>query len=191
MTGGTIENMDHKKDAALIAVNLSIQLITASISFIAITGGIVGFILTSKNANWIFNLLYFGAFTFFILSIVFGGKGIEFVKQKGDANDWKTRENGKSNWFAFQSIFIVGGVLCMIVLPFTGQRVVEEENKNLAIIKKLIEQEISNDSIANIINAENQRMASTEINILQQNIKDLNDTIEVLKDKVKNLPISK
>ena len=55
---GGMTNHNHKKDAALIAVGLSTQLIAASLTFIAITGGIITFVLTNKNPTIWFFILY-------------------------------------------------------------------------------------------------------------------------------------
>ena len=136
---------EDKKEAALISVELSTQLIAASLAFIAITGGIITFVLSNRQPNWLFYLLYIISLLAFVASMFFGGKGIQFVKKNGESGNWKTKDNETHNWFDYQTKLILLGIVLVLFLPFTGNKV-EKKNKKLCQIKEILKADLKNRS---------------------------------------------
>lgn len=82
--------------------SLSSQLISSALAMLALEGAFFTFIATQKQLNFCFySLLTLSAF-FFILSIFFGGKGIN--KLRGDIFYEKVNKQSGSPWFNLQAI---------------------------------------------------------------------------------------
>ncbi|MCX2745325.1 hypothetical protein OO013_15715 [Mangrovivirga sp. M17] len=154
------ENEQHKKDAVLISVGLSSQLIAASLAFIAITGGIVTFVLTNRTPTCWFYTLYSFALIAFVVSMYFGGKGIQLVKKSGESGNWKTKDNIDPNWFDYQTKSILFGIVIAVFLPFTGEpkekkndelkQIIEILKLELNLKSESVEQNLTSDSLRNI-----------------------------------------
>lgn len=69
-----------KKEAALISVGLSGQLINAALTLIALSGAFFTFILDKKSPTISFYLCYAFSFVAFTASIFCGGRGTDSVK---------------------------------------------------------------------------------------------------------------
>lgn len=173
MNGGTA-NTD-KQEAAKIVVGLSSQLISASLTFIAINGGIVTFVLTGKEPTFLFYCLFILSLISFVASIVFGGLGIDFVKKKAIAGTWDTKASDTKNWFDYQTRAIFLGILLLIFFPFTGRK----ESKTEVDTKKVIEL-IDKTTALNINLIELQKKDS----LSQYKISELQKEIEELTNKV-------
>lgn len=140
---------EDKKDSANISVGLSSQLIAASLTFIAILGGLITFVLDKKNPTLTFYILYAISFISFITSIYLGGRGIQFVKKAGENGDWKTKEEGKTNWFSYQSLLILIGIVAVGFMPFIGTEKSTEDPK-MNELRHLVKKSIEYDSLTNL-----------------------------------------
>jgi len=144
MSGG-MTDQENKKEAALISVGLSTQLIAASLAFIAIVGGIITFVLINNKPTFWFYALYAISLVSFVASIFFGGRGIHFVKKNGESGDWKTKSDKSRNWFDYQTKSILLGIVIVIFLPFTGTPK-KGKNKELQQIIEVLKLEIEQKS---------------------------------------------
>jgi len=118
--------MNYKKDAANISVNLGTQLINAALTLMAISAGFFTFILDKKSPTFTFYIFYGLTFVCFIVSIFFGGTGIDDIKQRGAKSDWETHPKNSANWFDYQSIALLAGIVCIAIIPFLGNPKKEE-----------------------------------------------------------------
>jgi len=129
--------MDDKKDAANISVGLSTQLINAALTLIVLSGAFLTFILDKKQPTPAFYISYGLAFIAFFISVIFGGKGIQFVKANGEKGDWKTKAPGVPNWFSRQSLFVMIGIFSISILPFLGNDKPDEALQNRLMYKMI------------------------------------------------------
>lgn len=112
---GLVEN---KRFAIDIGVNLSGQLINASLSMLAIIGALFIFIIDKRETSTFFYVLMVVSFLSFIASIFLGGKGINKIREKSfkDKLDLKCSKD----FFNYQAILCIIGILtCLLSFVFT------------------------------------------------------------------------
>ena len=80
--------MENKKDAVNIGVTLSTQLISASLTMIAVLGAFATFIIDKREVGFLFYVLIGISFLSFIASIFIGGKGIDKARKSGFDGKW-------------------------------------------------------------------------------------------------------
>lgn len=130
--------MENKRFAIDIGVNLSGQLINASLSMLAIIGALFIFIIDKRETSIGFYLLMSISFLSFVVSIFLGGKGINKIRNKSFKDKLKLKYSKK--FFNFQAILCIVGILtCLLSFAFTKKseedlNQVKELNKNLEII---------------------------------------------------------
>lgn len=135
---GNLGLMENKRFAIDIGVNLSGQLINASLSMLAIIGALFIFIIDKRETSIVFYILMAVSFLSFVTSIFLGGKGINEVREKSFKN--KLELKCSKDFFNFQAIFCIVGILtCLASFIFTskseeGLNQIKELNKNLEII---------------------------------------------------------
>jgi len=136
---------ENKRTAVLIGVTLSTQLISASLSMLAIVGALVVFMIDKRETNIGFIILFGLGFLSFLFSIIKGGKGIDIVRKQGFQKNWNL--DYSKSFFNAQAIFnIVGIILCLVGFLFTKPKIDEqnEEFKKLnQNFKSLIEYKIA------------------------------------------------
>ena len=106
------DNSD-KKDAVKIGITLSTQIITASLSMIAIIGAFITFVLNKKEVGSYYFACIGISFFFFVLSIFFGGKGIDKARKKGYEGIWDIEQT--KNIFNYQAIAALLGIIFFLV----------------------------------------------------------------------------
>jgi hypothetical protein len=174
---------DDKKDSANISVGLSSQLIAASLTFVAILGGLITFVLDKKNPTTFFYILYVCSFIAFIGSIFCGGKGIQFVKKNGESGNWITKDDTKTNWFSLQSYLVLAGIIIVAFLPFIGEEK-QPDDTEIIELKALIKESQKNDSILNVeIDKLVETINDKRVDDLESKLKTLEDEIIKLKKK--------
>lgn len=67
----------------------------------------------------------------------FGALGIDSVKINGELNVWTTNQTGKINWFNWQAILLVAGIICIGVLPFLGKEKKSDDEKLKPLLEKI------------------------------------------------------
>lgn len=160
--------MENKRFAIDIGVTLSGNLINACLSMLAIIGAIFIFIIEKRTTSIIFYILIFLSFSSFILSIIFGGKGINIARQKAFKN--KLKLNYSKKHFNNQAVTCLLGIIsCLVSIAFTSEKVetnieLININKN---IKKLIDQKeeinLKNDSLKLEIKQLKKRLEKIEL----------------------------
>lgn len=110
--------MSDQKDAVQIGVTLSSQIISASLAMIAVIGAFATFVLDKREVGNFYYALIFGAFLCFVLSIYFGGKGINRARIDGFEGLWEISVTKK--FFNLQATILLVGVILFIISTFTG-----------------------------------------------------------------------
>lgn len=137
--------LEDKQTSVNIGITLSTQLISASLSMIALVGVLFVFILDKKEVGYIFYIFISLSFFSFILSIILGGKGINIVRKEGFDGNWSLSCSKKK--FNYQAVFcLLGIIFCIISIFKTNDKpnnlLIElRETKNL--IKEGIDSERS------------------------------------------------
>lgn len=158
--------MENKRFAIDIGVNLSGQLINASLSMLAIIGALFIFIIDKRETSILFYVLMAISFLSFVVSIFLGGKGINKIREKS-FND-KLELKCSKNFFNYQAFLCIIGILtCLSSFIFT-----KKSDADLNQIKVL------NENLEKII--ENNYSQRNEIKLLENKIK----TIELKFDSI-------
>lgn len=111
--------MSDQKDAVNIGITLSTQIITASLTMIAVIGAFAVFIIDKREIGLSYYLIMGGAFISFILSIFIGGKGINEARKNGYKGTWTIDET--KDLFNRQAIFALIGVILFGISVFVGK----------------------------------------------------------------------
>lgn len=161
--------MENKRFAIDIGVNLSGQLINASLSMLAIIGALFIFIIDKRETTIGFYLLMSISFLSFVISIFLGGKGINRIRKKSFKDKLKLKYSKK--FFNFQAILCIFGILtCLLSFAFTNKN-----DEDLNQIKKL------NENLEYII--QNNSTQKTEIKSLENKLKTIEKKIDSLTKK--------
>ncbi|WP_339884657.1 hypothetical protein [Polaribacter vadi] len=132
--------MENKRFALDIGVNLSGQLINASLSMLAIIGALFIFIIDKRETSSVFYILMSISFISFVISVFLGGKGINKVREESFQGILEL--NYSKKFFNFQAFFCIVGILtCLGSFIFTNKseedlNQIKELNRNL---KEIIE----------------------------------------------------
>lgn len=133
-----IPTQDDKRVAAIAAITLSGQLITASLAMITIEGAFFTFIVDKSSINIGFYLLAITIFICFIVSVVLGGKGINEVYKRGYGGVWDP--TSETNSFNYQAFFNIAGLILFTLLcifsAFPKDNKTEEQIKTLNELMK-------------------------------------------------------
>jgi len=137
--------MSDKKDAVNIGVSLSSQLIAAALAMITVVGAFAAFVLDKKIVGWVYYLIIISSFLSFVISIFFGGKGIDKARKDGYASNWNL-DNTK-NFFKFQALFAFIGIFLFIGSVFIGKEKTIDIQKEIEGQEKAISQLKFTDSL--------------------------------------------
>lgn len=163
--------MENKRFAIDIGINLSGQLINASLSMLAIIGALFIFIIDKRDTSTLFYVLMAISFISFIVSIFLGGKGINIIREKSFKGKLKLKYSRK--FFNLQAIFCIIGILtCIASFIFTSKN---EEDLNQ--IKEL------NNNLENIIDSNSEQ--KNKIKSLENKIKLIEEKLDSIKPKTK------
>ena len=149
--------MENKRFAIDIGVNLSGQLINASLSMLAIIGALFIFIIDKREISMFFYILMAISFLSFVISIFLGGKGINKIREKSfkDKLDLKCSKD----FFNYQAILCIIGILtCLLSFLFTQKN--DAELNQIKVLNENLEKIIESNSIQN-----------SEIKLLENKIK--------------------
>lgn len=159
--------MENKRFALDIGVNLSGQLINASLSMLAIIGALFIFIIDKRETSVEFYVLMSISFLSFVASIFLGGKGINEVREKSFKGNLKLKYSKK--FFNYQALLCIIGILtCLLSFAFTSKNDTE-----------LSQMELLNDNIQKVIDKSEER--KKEIKILENRIELLERKIDSIK----------
>lgn len=111
--------MTDQKDAVNIGVTLSTQIIASSLTMIVVNGAFATFIIDKRDIGLLYYVFIGGAFIAFIISIIFGGKGIDIARKSGFNGSWTLSETKKS--FNWQAITAFTGLILFSISVFIGQ----------------------------------------------------------------------
>jgi len=159
---------DSKKDAVNIGVTLSTQLISASLTMIAVLGAFATFIIDKREIGSLYYVIIGASFIFFVASIFKGGKGINKARKDGFADNWNLEETKSA--FNLQAVFCLLGLLFFISSIFIGK---EKNNNELDRLTRT-EKEIYSIRLLDSLQQD-------EIKNLKQEIKLLNGQLDELK----------
>ena len=121
--------MSDKKDAVNIGVTLSGQLITAALAMIAVIGTFATFIIDKRNVGFGYYLVSGGAFLSFVVSIYFGGKGIDKARKDGFTGNWNL-DNTRA-FFNNQSFTAFLGIALFAISVFLGKEKADDLKDNV------------------------------------------------------------
>jgi hypothetical protein len=170
--------MESKKDAVNIGVTLSTQLISSSLTMIAVLGAFATFIIDKRDVGLNFYILIGISFFAFIISIVSGGNGIDKARKSGFNGDWNLNDTKKS--FNLQALLCGLGLLFFILSIFIGKEKTDTQLDRLSKTEKNIYTFQLTDSLRQV-----------ELMELKEEIKQLNGQLEELKITIKNDTLSK
>lgn len=169
---------DSKKDAVNIGVTLSTQLISASLTMIAVLGAFATFIIDKRDIGFLYYSLIGASFLSFVASIFIGSKGIDKARKDGFDDKWNLTETKSA--FNFQALFCALGLLFFISSIFIGK---EKDNNELDRITKT-EKEIYSIKLID-------SLRQGEVNKLKDEIKLLNGQLDELRATVHNSTLPK
>ncbi len=159
---------DSKKEAVNIGITLSTQLISASLTMIAVLGAFATFIIDKREIGLLYYFLIGASFLSFVASIFIGGKGIDIARKDGFEDQWNI--SGTKSSFNLQSVFCALGLLFFISSIFIGK---EKDSEELYRITQ-VEKEIYSFKILDSLQQE-------EVKKLQEEIKLVNGQLYELK----------
>jgi len=143
-----MSNIEDKRSAVQIGITLSSQLIAAALAMITIIGAFVAFVMDKKVVGTLYYIFVGCSFLSFIISIYFGGKGINQAREDGFTANWNLANT--KDQFNKQGIFSFLGIILFIISLFIG----ETKETNYQKINDRQSQEIKqlkfNDSINKI-----------------------------------------
>lgn len=164
--------MENKRFAIDIGINLSGQLINASLSMLAIIGALFIFIIDKREISIGFYVLMSISFLSFVSSIFLGGKGINKIRKKSFKDKLKLKYSKKL--FNFQAILCIVGILsCLLSFSFTKKS--EEDLNQIKVLNENLEKIIESNS--------NQK---SEIKILENKIESIEQKFDsIIENKTK------
>lgn len=132
---------DNKRFAISTGITISSNLINACLSMLAIIGAIFIFIIEKRQTTFWFYISIFLSFSFFILSIILGSKGINLAREKVFRGKLKLKYTRRH--FNLQAVTCATGIILFILsICFTKEKVLpnvelDKINKNLEDYIKL------------------------------------------------------
>ncbi|MGV9012968.1 MAG: hypothetical protein ACOH13_10285 [Flavobacteriales bacterium] len=133
MSNATVED---KREAVLLGANLSNQLITTALALIAVVGAASTYIMDKREVNALFYVLLSLAFALQVLSIYFGGRGINKARSKGSDGDWD--KGHTKDWYNRQATATLAGAVVLCALFFLGKEKPSEDKGQLKELSKVI-----------------------------------------------------
>lgn len=159
--------MENKKAAVNIGVTLSTQLISASLTMIAVLGAFATFIIDKREVGVLFYVLTGISFLTFIASIIFGGKGIDKARKSGFDGKWRLDDTKQP--FNRQALLCGIGLVFFILSIFTGK---EKSNTHLDRLFKT-EKDIYAIRLIDSLRQIEVKKLTEEINILNGQMEEL------------------
>lgn len=168
--------MENKKAAVQIGINLSSSIFSASLVILAMLSGFSTFILQEKEINFLFwfsLIILFFSFSAFVISIYWGGKGIDKARKDGVTGNWdikftKREFDNQTKWC------ILGLVLFLILFLLNiGNQKQSIPNRETIIMQKTLEELVE-------FQKENNNQMK-EIESLKQQVKLLSISIDSIK----------
>ena len=132
---------EDQREAVLLGANLSNQLITTALALIAVVGAASTYIMDKRDVDTLFYLLLALAFALQVLSIYFGGRGINTARSKGSDGDWG-KELTK-DWYNRQATSTLVGAIVLCALFFVGKDKPSEDKGQLNELTKVIAADIT------------------------------------------------
>lgn len=158
--------MENKRFAINTGITISSNLVSASLSMLAIVGAIFIFIIEKRETTIFFHILILLSFLSFIVSIYYGNKGINLAREKAYKGKLKLKYTKKH--FNLQAITcLIGIILCVLSILFTTEK--KESNTELENINRNFEKLIELDKSK----SKNIDSLILEINILKERIERL------------------
>lgn len=156
--------MENKRFAIDIGVNLSGQIINASLSMLAIIGALFIFIIDKRETSGFFYLFMILSFLSFVISIFFGGKGINKIREK--SFNGKLELKSSKDFFNYQAILCLVGILtCLLSFIFTQKN--NEDLNQIRVLNKNLEKIIKSNTVQ-----------KNEIKLLEYKIKFIEQKID-------------
>lgn len=172
---------EYKKEAVKIGVTLSSQLISASLTMIAVLCAFATFIIDTRKVGLLFYIIIVVSFLAFVLSIIYGGKGIDKARKSGYANNWNLDDT--KNSFNCQAVLCGFGLLFFILSIFIGK---EKSDTQLDRIFKT-EKDIYAIQVIDSLRQVEVKQLKAEIELLSRQLQYLNLAVKVdtTKNKIK------
>lgn len=134
--------MENERTAVNIGVSLSTQLISASLSMMAIVGALLVFAIDKREGTIGFYILFCFGFLFFLLSVFKGGKGIDIVRKEGYNKNWNLDCSKK--YFNKQALFNILGIIFCLSSYFLTNPKIDEHTLELRNLNTNIESILNN-----------------------------------------------
>lgn len=173
-----MEEDEYKKEAVNIGVTLSTQLISASLTMIAVLGAFATFIIDKREVGLRFYILIGVSFFAFVVSIISGGKGIDKARKSGFGNNWNLDDTKKS--FNWQAGLCGIGLLLFILSIFIGK---EKSDTQLDRLSKT-EKDIYAIQVFDSLRQVEVKQLKSEIELLNKQLEELK--VAVKTDTIKN-----
>jgi hypothetical protein len=175
--------MENKKDAVNIGVTLSTQLISASLTMIAVLGAFATFIIDKREVGFLFYVLIGISFLSFIASIFIGGKGIDKARKSGFDGKWNLDDTKQP--FNWQALLCGMGLLFFILSIFIGK---EKSDTQLDRISKTEKDIYAIQLIDSLLQVEAKQLKE-EIKLLNGQLEELKVVIktDTVKNKIKEI----
>lgn len=176
MSNPTVED---KREAVLLGTNLSNQLITTALALIAVVGAASTYIMDKREVDTLFYVLLALAFALQVLSIYFGGRGINKARSKGSDGDWDKAHT--KDWYNRQATATLAGAIVLCALFFLGSEKPSEDKGQLNELSKAIAADITamQSMVEEMRSTHADEMARSRQALLQYE-----DSVKVLRDKL-------
>ena len=144
--------MSDKKDAVKIGITISIQIITASLTMIAVIGAFVVFIIDKREVGTAYYIITGFAFLSLVYSVFLGGKGIDKIRNNGFSGEWEI--SSTKQIFNRQACTALLGILLFCASVFMGEeknihknKNIDNQQKQINDLRKIISNKLAQDSM--------------------------------------------
>lgn len=178
-----MQEVEYKKEAVNIGVTLSTQLISASLTMIAVLGAFATFIIDKREVGLRFYILIGVSFLAFVVSIISGGKGIDKARKSGFVNNWNLDDT--KNYFNLQAGLCGLGLLFFILSIFIGK---EKSDTQLDRLSKT-EKDIYANQVIDSLRQIEVKQLKTEIKLLSGQLEEFKLAVkaDTIKNKIKEM----
>jgi hypothetical protein len=168
--------MSDQKDAVNIGITLSSQIITASLTMIAVMGAFAVFVIDKRNVGPLYYSITGFAFISFIGSVFAAGKAINKARNEGFAGRWNIVDT--KFLFNMQAALALLGIIMFSTSIFIGkekaddyQLQIQKLKSEILLIKKLDSMNFHKMNIHSMYIESRIRSDSAQINNLNQSLR--------------------